>query len=150
MSEIILAKKERYGIMKNLLKLALAVLVMSVTGLAFAADEAQSAPEAKKGNREPMDPKSRLERLEKRLEAEKAKENPNKENISRLEQIIPALKDLVKLESDKKALLEKDAKADTGAIDAQIKAAQDKVKELMPKRGEGRKGGNKQGGNKPQ
>ena len=150
MSEIILAKKERYGIMKNLLKLALAVLVMSVTGLAFAADEAQSAPEAKKGKREPMDPKSRLERLEKKLEAEKAKENPNKENISRLEQIIPALKDLVKLESDKKALLEKDAKADTGAIDAQIKAAQDKVKELMPKRGEGRKGGNKQGGNKPQ
>ncbi len=128
--------------MKSLLKLALAFLVMSVTGLVFAADEAQPAPEAKKGNREPMDPKSRLERLEKRLETEKAKENPNKEVVAKLEQIVPALKDLLKLESDKKAMLEKDAKADTSAIDAQIKTAQDKVKDLMPKRGD-RKGGNK-------
>ncbi len=127
--------------MKSLLKLALAVLVMSATGFVFAADEAQPAPEVKK-NKEPMDPKSRLERLEKRLEAEKAKETPNKDMIAKLEQIIPVLKDLIKLDADKKALLEKDAKADTTAIDAQIKAAQDKVKELAPKR-EGHKGGSK-------
>ena len=137
--------------MKCMLKLALAVLVMSVTGLVFAADDAQPAPAAKKGNKEPMDPKSRLERLEKRLATEKAKETPNQEVISKLEQVVAALKDVVKLESDKKALLDKDAKADTSAIDDQIKTAKDKVKDLMPKRGEGRKGGDKpQEGNKPQ
>jgi len=126
------------------LKLALAVLVVSVTGWVFAADEAQPAPapEVKK-NKEPMDPKSRLERLEKRLEAEKAKETPNKDIIAKLEQIIPVLKDLLKLNDDKKALLEKDAKADTTAIDAQIKTALDKLNELTPKRGEGHRGGSK-------
>jgi hypothetical protein len=129
--------------MKRLLKLALAVLVMSGTGFVFAADESRPAPEARKGGKEPMDPKSRLERLEKRLEAEKAKETPNKELISKLEQVVAALKDVVKLESDKKALLEKDAKADTSAIDAQIKSAKNKIKELKPKRDEGRKSGNK-------
>jgi len=129
--------------MKCMLKLALAVLVMSVTGLVFAADDAQPAPAAKKGNKEPMDPKSRLERLEKRLATEKAKETPNKDIIAKLEQIIPVLKDLLKLNDDKKALLEKDAKADTTAIDAQIKTALDKLNELTPKRGEGHRGGSK-------
>lgn len=137
--------------MKCMLKLALTVLVMSLAGLVFAADDAQPAPEAKKGGRGQMDPKAKLEMLTKRLEAEKAKESPDKELVAKLEQRLAAMKDLAKLEGDKKALLEKDAKADTGAIDAQIKTARDKLKELMPKRGEGRKGGDKpQEGGKPQ
>lgn len=127
--------------MKRLSTLVLAVMLMSLAGFVFAADEVAStpAPEAKKA-RGPFDAKAMLGRMEKRLEAEKAKETPNKEVIEKMEQRMAVIKELAKLDADKKALLEKDAKADTSAIDAQIKAIMDK----MPMRGEGRKGGKKQ------
>jgi len=128
--------------MKRFLKYVLVVSLMSIAGAAFAADEAQgTAPAPDKKMRKEPSVEQRIARMEERLAAEKAKATPDQEKITKMEANLETAKNLKKLEADKKAMLDKDAKADTTAIDQQIKEAKGK---LMPK------GGRKGGGHKPQ
>ena len=131
--------------MKRFLKYVLVVSLMSIAGAAFAADEAQAAAPApsKKMKREPISLEQRIARMEEKLAAEKAKATPDQEKIIKIEANLEAVKNLQKLEADKKSMLDKDAKADTTAIDQQIKEAKGKLQAMMPKGGIRKGGGHK-------
>ncbi|MHB9139475.1 MAG: hypothetical protein ACYC4Q_08735 [Victivallaceae bacterium] len=130
--------------MKRLVKYVLIVSLISIAGAAFAADEAQAAapaPEGKKVKREPMSMDQRIAKMEERLAAEKAKATPDQEKITKMEASLEAAKSVQKLEADRKAMLAKDPKADTTAIDQQLKEAQGKLQAMRPNKGGVRKGG---------
>lgn len=132
--------------MKRLLKFVFAVVLMSVAGVVFAADEAQTAP-APEAKHVQKDIGTAIQNLETRIAAAKAK-GVDQEKITQMEARLSAMKDQQKLEADKKAMLDKDPKADTSAIDQQIKEAKDKLKAMRPNKGG--KGGAHKGGPKPQ
>jgi hypothetical protein len=145
-------KKIKGLFMKRILKFVFTVVMMSVAGVVFAADEAAPAPApapAPEVKRVQKDIGTMIQNLETRIAAAKAK-GVDQERITKMETTLSAMKDLQKLEADKKAMLDKDAKADTSAIDQQIKESKDKLKAMRPKGGKGGKGGAHKGEQKPQ